>query len=225
MPVGGLNLSLTFFLRLFVPGTAIVYLYFQAIFPDLWANTVLVSRIGFVLIVGFIFYLIGVGYYAKMYFPGYDSTHDPVRNFIKDIFKELTDEEKVPAHIDKEYMYEFHTLFWLNLNKEEQENLRFYYSFYLFNISLTTIIVPYVPFRILMIRTGLIEPMCPIQEAVFFGILGLSSIFLYYDGRRSLRQYHVYFTYLGRQQRRDAKEAIIMVNDGVYDDLSVSPFA
>lgn len=225
MPIQGLNLSLTFALRLFVPGFTISYLYVRPFLPQIWGSTGSLSKVGITLIIGFIFYLIGIGYYAKHYFPTYSCSWKPLFEFLEELIGDMNGVDENNIEINKDFIYRFHTLFWLDLERSQQQDLRFYYSFYLFSVFLFSIFLIYAPFRIVGIYLGLIEYTGIYSELTISISLFALCLFLYFDGRRSLKSYHNYFTYLGRKKEDQSKKIIELMIEGKYDELEVTPFA
>ena len=217
-------IAVIFTLRILIPGYIILLL-----FGDLFDLGIEkldgLEKIFVGFIIGFIVYLLGLGYYAKIYFPFVKNTLNILADKIKELSKNGEGKE---INIDRKTVDAFHSLFWLELDVSTRDDLRFYYSFYLFDIYISTTLFIYCFVRFIYLgflqHGNLMNYM--LTDYKILSLCTIIALFLYRDAILSLKSYHNYFVRLIDKKTNVAIEIISYIKEkGTSFIATPPPFA
>jgi hypothetical protein len=192
-------LAVIFLLRIIIPGFMTCFLFARLFFPAEWSSLSGVEQSAVSLFVGLVTYFTGLGYYTKVYFPWIKRGMAPLRTSVEALIKE---KEIMTFQVNNKNLDAFHSMFWLGLDNTIRDDLRFYYSYYLFEAYISVILILYILAR--LAARGIPEP-CELKW-----LLPLTAVatFLYWKASQSLRLYFIYFVSLVSKDSQRATSVI-----------------
>lgn len=210
-------LAIIFLLRIIIPGFLICFLFGHLLFPTDWKALSGIEQSFVGLFGGLVAYFTGLGYYAKVYFPWIKRGIHPLCRKVQ----QLINENRInDFHVTNKNLDAFHSMFWLGLSNTVRDDLRFYYSYYLFEVYISIILIAYIPIRLAY------QGEVGICDLKWFLPLAAVAAFLYRKAAHSLRLYFHYFVLLVSKEQGRATEVVKeLAEQGAESIPGPRPFA